>query len=187
MDWDKLLPIIIPSVSTIIGAAIGYFINYVLNKKAEFSSRNADKKREAYQDYVDFVIGFFEDSNLQRDQVETNKIVYGIYKRLILYGSPEVIETYGELFQLFYRNNNGKLDMKLAMGRMTAVFAEMRKDIGLSNKNLGVDGTRMLRPMLREFDDLMSGARTETIDMKSEEKDNNPNREQRRADKRKKK
>jgi len=136
---------------------IGYFIKYFLDKKAQFSSHNAQIKRETYQDYVDFVLNFLKNIQEQETAVteEQKKMLIDnmrkFHNHAVLYASPKVINAYSDMLQNSYHpatNDNSAHTMVL----MTNIFKEMRKDIGLSNRGLKSGAIRLMRPLINDYD-----------------------------------
>ena len=147
---DNIWVVILP----IAGAIVGYFIKYILDRKAKFAAENSQIKREMYQDHVNFTVGFFENPDTKRSDKTVRKEMYGFYKQMLLYASPKTINACADLMQHFYRQGEtGAMDTVITMRRMTKVFKYMRKDIGLSNRGLGSDGIKLMRMMINDFDE----------------------------------
>lgn len=150
-NWLTLIGIISSGI-------VGYFVKYSLDKKAQFSSKNAEIKREMYQEYVDFVLSFISEVQKQTGDTtpeQQQKIVEkmrGFHRRAVLYSSPEVINAYSDMMQHSYKSSNGSADGLGYMVLMTNVFKAMRKDIGLSNRGLGCGAIRLMRPLINDYD-----------------------------------
>lgn len=137
-------------------AVIGYLVKYFLDKKAQFSSQNAEIKRQMYQEYVDFILNFLSDIQEQNSDV-TPKQQKGIVKKMkdfhrkaVLYSSPKVVNAYSDMLQNAYRGNNNSF---YTMVLMTNVFKAMRKDIGLSNWGLRSGAIRLMHPLINDYDE----------------------------------
>lgn len=148
----------------IVGSGVvGYFAKYFLDKKAQFSTKNAEIKRKMYQDFVNLVIDFFDHTKKQKqNDTKVVKKIFSFYRQYVLYASPEVISSFSDLMQYFYRNNIEDQkdnpvadDPQAALKKMTNVFKCMRKDIGLSNNGLGDDGEKLLRAIINDYDEMI--------------------------------
>lgn len=134
---------------------IGYFIKYHLDKKSQFSSNNAEIKRKAYKEYVDFMLEFLDKAQNQGGNIpqpQQEKLIKEMkkfHRNAVLYSSPRVINAYSDMLQNSYK---GAYDSYFTMVFMTNVFKEMRKDIGLSNKGLRSGAIRLMRPLINDYD-----------------------------------
>lgn len=157
-------PIVVPAIIALVGGVIGYFLKFYLDKKAQFASRNAEFKREAYMGFVETTSSFFINSKAAK--IQQSKIVDSMakfYQTAVLYASPDVLNTYADYMQFYYRRNNeGKTDRDMegeelyrAITGMTEVYRAMRKDIGLSNRGLGEYGEVLLRPIITDYDSVL--------------------------------
>lgn len=152
-DWLTLLGIAGSAV-------IGYFVKYFFDKKAQFSSQNAEIKRQMYQEYVDFILGFINDLQNQTGDAteEQQKDVVGklreFHKKAVLYSSPKVINAYSDMLQYSYKQKQDSNNYSFHyMVLMTNVFKAMRKDIGLSNRGLRSGAIRLMRPLINDYDE----------------------------------
>ncbi len=142
-------------IGIISSGAIGYLIKYFLDKKAQFSSDNAQIKREMYQEYVDFILKFLSDLQEQDTEVtpeqqkEIVKKMKDFHRKAVLYSSPKVINAYSDMLQNAYKGNSDDFH---TMVLMTNVFRAMRKDIGLSNRRLRSGAIRLMRPLINDYD-----------------------------------
>ncbi len=149
-----LLTIIFP----IIGGVIGYFIKASLDKKKDLISEVTKERRELYQKFIDLVIDIFKGTktNHNQDKQFVSKL-YDFYKKYVLYASPEVINSFSDYFQYLYSSNEeNPLDHKIHFKKLTKIMISMRSDLGLSNNNLGVNGEKLLRALLTDFDRIMN-------------------------------
>ena len=145
-------------IGIIVTGGVGYGIRYFFDKKAQFSSENAQVKRKMYQDYVDLIIDFFDSSTANKPAHKVQKEMYNFYKKCVLYASPKVINAYSSLMQHFYNttHDEGGIDIvktRTSLKKMTKVFKYMRKDIGLSNSGLGRDGELLFRAIITDYDE----------------------------------
>lgn len=151
-NWLTLIGIIASGI-------FGYLVKYILDRKAQFSTKNAEIKREMYQDYVNLVIDFFDSSKVAKPTHKTQGEMYAFYKKCVLYASPRVINVYSDLMQQFYQNPTDEKSevsinqTRIVLKKMTRVFKYMRKDIGLSNQGLGKDGEKLFRAIITDYDE----------------------------------
>lgn len=152
-NWLTLIGIVASAVG-------GYLVKYFLDKKAQFSSQNAQIKRKMYQDYVNFVLKFIDEVQNQKQsdatpqqQVKLIKSMKEFHRQAVLYSSPRVVNAYSDMLQNSYRNNQSSSSSYFAMVLMTNIFKEMRRDIGLSNRGLKGGAIRLVRPMINDYDD----------------------------------
>jgi len=141
-------------------AVVGYLVKYFLDKKAQFSSQNAEIKRQMYQEYVNFILGFITDLQNQTGSATSKqqKDIVGkmreFHKKAVLYSSPKVINAYADMLQYSYQQKQDSDSYGFHyMVLMTNVFKAMRKDIGLSNRGLRSGAIRLMRPLINNYDD----------------------------------
>ena len=147
----------------IVSGLLGYFIKYYFDKKKEFASKNAEVKREIYQDFVNLVISFFEDvdqakqmspGQAREKQIEFKNKMYKFNRKYILYASPGVVRAVSGFMHHFYsvEEEDGVKSTRKALSKMTKVFKVMRKDIGLSNWWLDRNGKVLMKSIIRDYD-----------------------------------
>lgn len=149
---NSLLTISLP----IIGAGIGFFIKYIIEKNKELNSQVTIQRRELYQQFINLIIDLFSASKTgknQPDRLVLNKL-FEFYKKYVLYASPGVINSFSDYFQYLYlvNANEDKSDVFMHFRKLSKIMVEMRKDLGLSNKKLGTDGERLFRALITDFD-----------------------------------
>lgn len=149
---------IIAVAGPVFGAIIGYYIKFLLVKKAQFSSQNAVVKRRIYQEYVEFILKFIDELQnsgseevTQKQQEQLISKMKKFHREAVLYASPKVINAYSDMLQNSYRNTEGGDGLHI-MVLMTNVFKAMRKDIGLSNRKLGSGDIKLMRPLINDYD-----------------------------------
>jgi len=158
MDVKILIPIL-AVVLPLIGAGVGYLIKQSIEKKKELITEVTKERRELYQQFVDLIIDIFSGTKTgkQSKDGELLKKLYGFYKKYVLYASPEVINSFSDYFQYLYSagGETDKLDHKTHFTKLTRIMLEMRKDLGLPNKNLGKNGENLFRALITDFDRIM--------------------------------
>ena len=152
-------PNILAAIFTVLGAAIGYFIRYFLDRKKELESENVQKKRDMYQKFIGFLYDLFKSSRKNNNEkIADDEFVnnmYEFFKTSTLYSSPETINALGDYMQYLYNNKGQKLNMKETMEHLGLVVKYMRKELGLSNRGLGKKGENVFRAIFRDFNDVM--------------------------------
>ena len=66
-----------------------------------------------------------------------------------------MLDKFSNMLQYAYREYKDEENGLRTMVLMTAVFKEMRKDIGLSSRGLGGGGIRLLRPLINDYDKII--------------------------------
>jgi hypothetical protein len=149
--------VLIGTILTIIGGFIGYFIKDFLDKKREINSENIKVKRDLYKKFV--VIFFKTIHNSTKDNqgnllpVDIKEDLHKFYEDYSLYSSPSVINAFGDFMQYAYKNA-GSTKTKVTLSKVASVIKCMRKELGLSNKELGKNGERIFRAMFKDYDEL---------------------------------
>ena len=136
----------------------GYLIKYNIDKKRELTSEIARERRGIYQQYVNLMIGIFENTKTNKKNSQDKLVteLYEFYKKYVFYASPDVIKTFSDYFQLIYHQDTDEgFDTKLNLLHMTKIMAEMRKDLGLKNNGLGKNGEVLMRAILRDYDEIL--------------------------------
>ena len=135
------------------GGILGYFIQYILNKRQELISTNNEVKRENYKKFINLVIDIIAGDKInkkdpiERQEENLNKI-YDFYKDYILYASPNVINAFADWMQFIFKNNE---DTKKNFLLLSNIIKQMRKELGLSNKKLGNSGEVVFKALLSDY------------------------------------
>ena len=158
MKSDILIPLLSITLP-IIGVVIGYWSKYYIEKGKDLHSQVALERREHYQQFVNLVIDIFSASKTGKSQPEKQVMIklFDFYKKYILYASPGVINSFSDYFQFLYIANSDseKMNNKAQFKKLSRILIEMRKDLGLSNAELGDDGERIFRALITDFDEIM--------------------------------
>ena len=153
---EKGLEVVIALLLSLTGGGIGFLSKRYLDKKRELFNENAKERRQAYQDFVNIIIDVF--SNIKKEESGEEKIdvidrLYAFYKKNILFAPPNVVIAFSDYMQYLYVfDNKDEKQTFLHLKKLTNVMKEMRKDLGLSNKNLGDDGEILMRAIINDFD-----------------------------------
>lgn len=140
--YITLLTIILP----LIGGIIGYFINYFFERKKELYSKVNQERREIYQNFVNLIISFSnENSKLESNSIKNE--LNNFYKKYVLFASPNVIISLTYFIELINLNDRSEIEKKYYEA-LTEIIYEMRKDLGLSNNNLGKKGGKLLNAIV---------------------------------------
>lgn len=146
-------------------AGLGYLVKYLLDKRTQFVTKNAEVKRGAYLELCELMLDLFSQDKIGKMSTKSMLTrLNSFYSKYILYASPSVIVSFGELMQYIYHHSE-KLDAGFTMRKMTRVFMGMRKDIGLSNKDLGIDAERILRARFTDYDELFENQSSQKVEI----------------------
>lgn len=148
--WTFVLPLI--------GAGVGYYIKHLIEKRKELLSEVNKERRELYQKFINLVVDIMK--GVKSHNSKQSKFIadlFEFYKKYILYASPEVINRLSDYFQYLYREDkkDNTEELKFHFRKLTAIMIAMRKDLGLSNKKLGKDGSNLMRALLIDFDSII--------------------------------
>ena len=155
MKPETFIPIL-SIILTLIGGGLGFLLKHIIEKRKEVLSQITKERRELYQNFINLVIDLFSGSktgkSLPDKQVLTK--IFEFYKKYIMFASPEVINAFSNYFQYLYSTNSdpSKMDYKIHFQKLSRIMIEMRKDLGLSNRNLGKNGERIFRALITDFD-----------------------------------
>lgn len=140
----------------ILAGAVGYLYKSSVEKKRELYSEVSRERRAAYQLFVNLVLDILNDTDKKIDNAQHMKKLHEFYKKNILFASPEVALAFGDYMQFVYQVSDKTLQASPMeqFKRLTKVMKVMRTDLGLSNKDLGENGEKLLRGILRDFDKL---------------------------------
>lgn len=139
-------------------ALIGYGIKYYLDRQAELNKQ----KRDIYLDFVNIYIIFFrkditweilfnEDGTIHKDFWVK---LYDIMQRMVLY-APSNIYLASNDFWAYIRSNDGHIDTKILLQKITNIFKLMRKDIWLDVNWLGEKWEKLLWFFIKDYDEVM--------------------------------
>ncbi|WP_224996914.1 hypothetical protein [Cesiribacter sp. SM1] len=159
MESNLLIPLL-TIVLPLLGAGAGYLIKENIEKKKDLLNEVNKERRELYQQFVDLIIDVFSGTKTgkQNKDIQLIQKLFVFYKKYVLYASPEVINSFSDYFQYLYSadGQTGVLDHKIHFRKLSRIMFEMRKDLGLSNKNLGKDGEKLFRALITDFDKVMN-------------------------------
>ena len=131
-------------------------IRQSIEKRKELLNEVTRERRDLYQQFVNLVIDIFSESKTGNKYDESKVIIelYGFYKKYILYASSDVINSFSDCFHSLYNNaNNFNVNNTgLFISKLCKIMADMRKDLGLSNKQLGNNGEKLLKALITDYD-----------------------------------
>lgn len=157
MDNTTLIPILSITLP-LIGAGLGFLIKHYIDRSKELMSEATKVRRDLYQQFVDLIIDIFAKSKSGQQLPEAQLIdkLYTFYKKYILYASEDVIIAYGDYFQYLYSlNNAAEVSPKAHFTKLTRILLAMRRDLGLKNRNLGMNGEKLFRALIIDFDKII--------------------------------
>lgn len=139
-----------------IGGGIGYFIRHYLDKQKAFSDENAKIKRDAYKKYVDKLHALNGIGKLSTGEVELLRAGFNDYLKefhstIVLFSSPKVVKQYASFVRYTDKKHSQAYQYELML-HSSRLFKAMRKEIGLSNRGLGLDGELLLRDNINDYD-----------------------------------
>lgn len=128
----KWIPTISPQLLTLGSAAIGFIISKIYESSKDNKQRLYEKKREQYALLLKPFIGVLSGSGIDTSK-ETIKTAFESSIATILYGSDDVIKTYGNFRNLASNNNK---DSSVFLKHLALLLMAMRKDLGNKYSNL---------------------------------------------------
>lgn len=147
--------LVLTVASSAVTGVAGYLLKYFLDRKQAAASAGADYKRRMYQDFVETLLDFYQNANLdEQAQAERTKKFANdtkeFQKKYVLDASPAVIRAIKKQQAFFKRSQEaGELmNGRKASRANTLIFKKMRRDIGTSNWGLGWSGGVILSPVL---------------------------------------
>lgn len=152
---EKAYEVFITILLPLVGGGVGFLLKRYLDKKRELFNENAKERRQAYQDFVNIIIDIFagkKDAN--QESFDVNRL-YDFYKKNILFAPPSVVNAFSDYMQFIYIfENNDQNQTAEHIKKLTEVLKQMRKDLGLSNADLGENGEKLMRAIIKDFDTL---------------------------------
>lgn len=152
------LSILLAIIATVSGG-IGYFVRKYFDDLRELKSIVTTERRKIYQDFVDLILDSFKEAKGGAIPGNSSIIdkIFAIHKRYVLYASPKVIKSFSNLFQYMYsKDTAGKTDTKEVFLMLAKIIADMRSELGLSNKGLGSKGEMVFRAIIKDYDLIMT-------------------------------
>ncbi len=151
-----LVTILLP----LIGGGIGFLFKRYLDKQKELFNEVAKERRQSYQDFINLIIDIFSADKIGGKTLKTEDHVaklYQFYKKNILFAPPKIVNAFGDYMQYLYtlEKNEDPKRYQVHILKLTRVMKEMRHDLGLTNTDLGEGGERLMRAMIKDFDQLM--------------------------------
>lgn len=152
---EKALEVLITILLPIVGGGIGFLLKRYLDKKRELFSENAKERRQAYQDFVNIIIDIFAGTKDKKKPFDINRL-YDFYKKNILFAPPKVVNAFSDYMQYIYVIDSSDPNQTAEhIKKLTEVLKHMRADLGLSNKDLGINGERLMRAIINDFDTML--------------------------------
>lgn len=159
MTTETILTITTITLPLITGG-LGYLWKSSIEKKRELMSEVNIERRAAYQIFVNMVIDLMSESKTTKgnDVNKSLKQLHEFYKKNVLFASPKVVISFSNYMQYLYAQGDNKIEANdhplVQLKMLTAIMKDMRKDLGLSNINLGEHGEMLIRALIRDFDEL---------------------------------
>ena len=143
---------------TVLGGGIGFLARHYIEKRKELLLEVNKERRDLYQKFANLLVDIIKNSKTKKNIHEKAlSELYEIYKKYILYASPEVINHFSDYFQFLYHENDetNNTSLKKHFEKLTSIMVAMRKDLGLKNHNLGKNGVYIMRALLTDFDKII--------------------------------
>ncbi|AWA31031.1 hypothetical protein HYN48_13590 [Flavobacterium magnum] len=153
---EKGIEVLITILLPLAGGGIGFLLKRYLDKKRELFNENARERRQAYQDFVNIIIDIFAGTNNKKQKAFDISRLYDFYKKNILFAPPNVVNAFSNYMQYIYIfDSNDPNQNAEHIKKLTEVLKHMRADLGLSNKDLGEHGEKLMRAIITDFDTLI--------------------------------
>jgi hypothetical protein len=153
---EKALTVLVTILLPLLGGGIGFLLKRYLDKKRELFNENAKERRQAYQDFVNIIIDIFAGTKDKKDKPFDIKRLYDFYKKNVLFAPPKVVNAFSDYMQYIYGfDSNDPAQSAEHIKKLTEVLKHMRQDLGLSNKDLGPNGEKLMRAIINDFDTLL--------------------------------
>lgn len=153
---EKALEVLITILLPIVGGGIGFLLKRYLDKKRELFNENAKERRQAYQDFINIIIDIFAGTKDKKQKPFDISRLYDFYKKNILFAPPKVVNAFSDYMQYLYVFDKSDPNQTVEhVKKLTEVLKHMRADLGLSNKDLGKNGERLMRAIINDFDTLL--------------------------------
>lgn len=153
---ENAIIVLVTILLPLIGGGIGFLLKRYLDKKRELFNENAKERRQAYQDFVDIIIDIFATTKDKKAKPFDVKRLYDFYKKNVLFAPPKVVNAFSDYMQYIYKfDSNDPAQNSEHIKKLTEVLKQMRKDLGLSNKDLGENGEKLMRAIINDFDTML--------------------------------
>ncbi|KRD06490.1 hypothetical protein ASE21_20255 [Flavobacterium sp. Root901] len=153
---EKAIEVLITISLPLAGGGVGFLLKRYLDKKSELFNENAKERRQAYQDFVNIIIDIFAGRNEKKQKSFDINRLYDFYKKNILFAPPSVVNSFSDYMQYIYIfDSNDPNQTAEHIKMLTEVLKQMRKDLGLSNSELGENGEKLMRAILKDFDSML--------------------------------
>ncbi len=155
-DTTDLLAKIIPTLLTIVGGAIGWFLKSRLEAKRRAEDALRDQRGKTYVDILMPFAKLFSDLSPKSQQAALRQLTSADYRKLafqlVLIGSDEVVNAWNEMWNKVYQAEKGtckNTDVILAFGD---VLLAIRR--GLGNDTTRLSNKDILRWLIKDADSL---------------------------------
>lgn len=131
----SLITVLLP----IIGAGIGYLVRLQFEKKEKLQEKVNIERREIYQKFINIIVTLADEKKYNSNiKVELNDFC----KKYILYASPKVVISISDFISLLNHENKEQISSSY-ISKLSKIIFEMRKDLGLSNKDIADNGEKL--------------------------------------------
>lgn len=146
----------------LLGGGIGFLFKRYLDKQKELFNEVAKERRQSYQAFINLIVDIVSEGktgNPKKSNSDNIKELYEFYKKNILFAPPKIVNAFGDYMQYVYTQEKNEdpnpKRHQIHILKLTRVMKEMRHDLGLKNTDLGENGERLMRAMMKDFDKIM--------------------------------
>ncbi|RKS42753.1 hypothetical protein BC962_3040 [Gillisia mitskevichiae] len=156
----EIMPLIIGLGAPIL-IALGGIITWFLKSRKEdlqaIEERALERRIETYNELLHpLIVLFSKNASKKTKDLATSKMGSVEYRKaafnLITFGSDEMVVSYNEMMQSFYKNE-AENDIKTAMQKFASFILSIRKDV--NNKNTKLREWDMLKFMITDIDKII--------------------------------
>ena len=142
----EIKTVIIAGFLTLFGTIFSIIYTKYKERKLQIEQEHRRQTAEIYMEYIGFLFSLINQEKLGKRISEKEIMVFmiGFYKKLIVWGSDEVIKEFEFQKSLV---DKGGMEMVLGLGRMLLMI---RKDLG--HKNKGLSAVDLLSVFVKDLD-----------------------------------
>lgn len=149
-----LISTLIAPILVIIGGLITWFFKSKKEELQAIEERALEKRIETYNELLHPLIVMFSNKTNQKIKDKAIAQIGSVEYRkasfnLITFGSDEMVNTYNEMMQSFYKNESEN-DPKKTMKKFAGFLLSVRKDV--YNKNTKLKDWDMLKFMITDIE-----------------------------------
>lgn len=140
-----------PSVLGLVSLYFGMRWKSAAQENESLKQQLNSKKEALNTDFVDLFMTVLV-AKEKPTQAELGEKMQQYNKEMILTGSNDVLQAYGDLMQSFYQDNNDPAEMLKLMGEL---MLAMRKELGHNKESNTLQWFDPMRPWLKDISTMM--------------------------------